>query len=270
MNQLLQQQEHQEQLVLFDRTQLSEQAQTQLETLESELSFQFRRDAKNVFQIGNILYNIRVLIQEDLKAQGIPKNSRHNGFKAWCEEHGLTRQSVYRYISVYDALKTCHNLLHAHDIPASVLYLLAKPTTPQAVRQDFVTRWERGESITVQDVKDALAEAKGAKRRWTPLEFVSKIDQALDWWQKEKIRLQEHYDLTDESIYPDRKASYQKKIDYATGRIGGLEFTQKLFACVQKGATPLLICGDFPTEFCIEIDEIAERWGQFDEFAIEI
>ena len=75
-------------VALFDRSLLSDEAQRQLTDLENELAFQFRRDAKNVYQIGSVLFHVRELIQADLKQKGIPSNQRDQGFKTWCEEQG--------------------------------------------------------------------------------------------------------------------------------------------------------------------------------------
>jgi hypothetical protein len=249
---------------------LSIEAQERLSELEAELHFQFRRDAKNVIRIGGVLFHVRALIRQDLKARGLPANQRNEGFKAWCAEQGLNRQSVYRYLAVYECFRESR-LETREDIPATVLFMLAQPSTPAHVRKTFVAKWERGEAVTVDEVRRAIALAKGGKKpRMTPIEFVGKLGEALDWWQKEQIRLEENAALTDGDIYPERKAEYAKKLTYARGRIDGLTFTRTLLACVQRGENPVIFAGDFPNEFSIELGEVAAKWGQFDEFAIEI
>jgi hypothetical protein len=46
------------------------------------------------------------------------------------------------------------------SLPVSVLYRLARPSTPQAVRQDVIERLEPGEKVLVAEVEDTIAKAK--------------------------------------------------------------------------------------------------------------
>jgi hypothetical protein len=47
-----------------------------------------------------------------------------------------------------------------YDIPVSGLYLLAAPSTPEAAREEVITRAETGDQLTHQQIKTIVANAK--------------------------------------------------------------------------------------------------------------
>ena len=81
------------------------------------------------------------------------------GFSGWIETRlHYSRSTVYNLLSIYDRFGGEENLSKRLDtFPASILYLLAAPSTPPDVREEIITRAEAGEPVTAAAVKTAIA-----------------------------------------------------------------------------------------------------------------
>jgi len=88
------------------------------------------------------------------------------GFSGWIETRlHYSRSTVYNLLSIYDRFGGEENLSKRLDtFPASILYLLAAPSTPPDVREEIITRAEAGEPVTVAEVKTAIAKRKPEPR----------------------------------------------------------------------------------------------------------
>jgi hypothetical protein len=117
--------------------------------------------AKDIEQVqGTATLRIAALLAE---ARELFRYRRdEGGFAGWVE----TRLRISR--------QTAYNLLHVHErfgeqsveyfdtFPASILYLLAKPSTPNEARDEVIARAEAGEPVSVADVKATIARSKTA------------------------------------------------------------------------------------------------------------
>jgi hypothetical protein len=88
------------------------------------------------------------------------------GFTGWLETRLGDRVSVataYRLINAYERFGECFSLWET--LPASALYALAAPGTPEAAVKEVVDRVESGAKPSVADVKGTIGLAKGGKNR---------------------------------------------------------------------------------------------------------
>lgn len=88
---------------------------------------------------------------------------KHGEFVNWLDTRfGWSRMTANRLMNVAKAFKS-NNLLHL-DIAPSALYLLAAPSTPDAVREKFVKQAET-KPVAHKEVKAAIDTAKKSKPR---------------------------------------------------------------------------------------------------------
>jgi len=110
-----------------------------------EIRVQLRRAAQDIWEIGQKLVEVRSRL-------------KHGQFEAWLKaEFGWSHRTAYNFINVYEAFSKPANFAEI-EIAASALYLLAAPSTPQAVREHFVQRASSGEKITYKNVQKTLKE----------------------------------------------------------------------------------------------------------------
>jgi Protein of unknown function (DUF3102) len=83
----------------------------------------------------------------------------HGGWLAWLDrEFGWTDDTALNFMHVYEMSKT-RNFRDLH-LPASALYLLAEPATPEAARDEVFERAEDGERLRVRHVRQIVEEHK--------------------------------------------------------------------------------------------------------------
>ncbi len=133
-------------LTQFNYAPLDRPTRAVLREHASQLKRLGQRTARNLWEMGRILANA----QEKL--------SSYNGgsFVRWVtEEAGLTQGTAYRLMDVYRAFDI--SKLENGRFATSALYLLAKPSTPQAVRIEALQRAENGEAITHAKAQEMVA-----------------------------------------------------------------------------------------------------------------
>lgn len=92
------------------------------------------------------------------EAQGIFLYRRdEGGFRGWVAKRlGIGHSTAYRLIGVYQRFGA-ESVPAMDTLPATVLYELAQPSTPDAVRQAVVEKAVAGEKVTSADIKDLKA-----------------------------------------------------------------------------------------------------------------
>jgi Protein of unknown function (DUF3102) len=111
-----------------------------------------RRTIANIIEIGEHLTAARNLCD-------------HGQWLPWLErEFGWSDRTALNFIRVHEMSKS-ENFSDL-SVPVSVLYLLARPSTPEAARREVFDRAERGDPPSHAEVEAAIEEAKsGAKPR---------------------------------------------------------------------------------------------------------
>jgi hypothetical protein len=80
---------------------------------------------------------------------------------AWLEEEfRWTNRTALNFMHVYEMASHSKRISNDLDLPLSSLYLLASPSTPEAVRHDVIERATSGEEFSHAEVKDIVTKAK--------------------------------------------------------------------------------------------------------------
>jgi hypothetical protein len=133
--------------ISFDYAVLALENRTVVQQRTKEIRQRLRRAAQDIWEIGQNLVDVRSRL-------------KHGQFEAWLKaEFGWSHRTAYNFINVYEAFGNPAKFAGI-DIAASALYLLATPSTPQNIRDQFVQRARAGEKITYKNVRNALKEAK--------------------------------------------------------------------------------------------------------------
>jgi hypothetical protein len=86
---------------------------------------------------------------------------RHGNWLGWLDrEFGWSEMTALRFMQVHELGKS-NNLLDSH-LPMSGLYLLARPSTPEAVRDNILKRDKSGEAFSVAEIKKAIDTVRGS------------------------------------------------------------------------------------------------------------
>jgi hypothetical protein len=137
---------------LFDYSQLDAETRVTIKQRAERIQERNRTIALNIWENGRDLYEA----QQQLAQHG------YGCFIEWAEsETGFDRRMVYRFISVYEKFD-CDNLSQS-KIGASALYLLAAPSTPDAVRIEAIEQAQAGKVITHKAAQVMLASSKAAE-----------------------------------------------------------------------------------------------------------
>jgi len=124
----------------------SEQRQV-IQQRTGEIKERLRRSAQDIWEIGQKLAQVRSQL-------------KHGQFETWLKaEFGWSRRTAYNFINVYETLAERANLAQI-DIATSALYLLAAPSTPQNVREEFLQRAHEGQTVTYKNIRQVIEEEK--------------------------------------------------------------------------------------------------------------
>ena len=139
--------------------------------LSSDVAAEAKAAAKRIRGLGKKQNAAIIAIGKELTE--IKDKLGHGHFTAWCQsEFEMTDRTAQRYMLVAEKFKTDN----VSDLPASILHLLAAPSTPEPVRQDIIARAARGEKITRKAAQREIAVKKhrlrvvqdGRKPHWNP------------------------------------------------------------------------------------------------------
>lgn len=112
-----------------------------------EIKERLRRSAQDIWEIGEKLAQVRSQL-------------KHGQFETWLKaEFGWSRRTAYNFINVYETLAERANFAQI-DIATSALYLLAAPSTPPQVREEFLQRAHEGQTITYKNIRQVIESEK--------------------------------------------------------------------------------------------------------------
>ncbi|MBE9212899.1 DUF3102 domain-containing protein [Plectonema cf. radiosum LEGE 06105] len=112
-----------------------------------EIQERLQRSAQDIWEIGQRLADVRAQL-------------KHGQFDAWLKaEFGWSRRTAYNFINVYETFGERANLAQI-DIATSALYLLAAPSTPQNVREEYLLKAKEGEKITHKELRSHIEQKK--------------------------------------------------------------------------------------------------------------
>jgi hypothetical protein len=87
----------------------------------------------------------------------------HGGWGPWLlREFGWTDDSALNFMRVYDLSKS--RKFRDLNLPVSAIYLLARPSTPDEVRDDIIERAKAGEVVSVEAVREMVVRHQPAKK----------------------------------------------------------------------------------------------------------
>ena len=244
-------------LCQFDAFGFTQDEQTQLDDAKRNIFFLLKNESHNLFLIGNELARVR-----DLYAK---RGAKGEGFKQWCEEEfAMSRKSAYRFIQIYETFSQYEaGITLTQMMGKSALYLVTSGTTPKAARAEIIQRIARSEKITHEIALEIVNRHKNKHKRLSPIQLFEKIRLALSQWEARRERAQKNLDATPADIDPEAHERYAREVADANTSIKCLQFVIALFASLKKGQDIPLINGEL-AEFGIEIEEMPERWGEFD------
>lgn len=132
----------------FDYESLNFETRVVIQEQARELKERLQRSAQDIWEIGQKLAQVR----SHLKQRG--------QFESWLKaEFDLSRRTAYNFINVYESFRESANFAQS-NIATSALYLLASPSTPLAIRNQFIQQASTGAKITYQDIREAVSKEK--------------------------------------------------------------------------------------------------------------
>ncbi|MEM7712855.1 MAG: DUF3102 domain-containing protein [Cyanobacteria bacterium P01_A01_bin.68] len=144
----------------FDYEALTPEQRSIIVQRTGEIQERLQRSAQDIWEIGQRLADVR----EQLK---------HGQFDAWLKvEFGWSRRTAYNFMNVYETFGERANLAQI-DIATSALYLLAAPSTPQDLREEYLLKAYDGEKITHKELRSDI---KQNKQKSTPPEVKQEND----------------------------------------------------------------------------------------------
>jgi len=117
-----------------------------------------KRVVEDVIEIAGRLIECKALLDH------------HGMWLPWLEqEFGWSDDTALNFMRVHEMAKS-RNIRDLSMLPASGLYLLAKPSTPEAVRDDVLGRAHRGEPLSVKQIKGLIDQVCGKPAKPTQTE----------------------------------------------------------------------------------------------------
>jgi uncharacterized protein (DUF2267 family) len=136
----------------FDYQVLTPTQRTIVQQRTGEIRERLQRSAQDIWEIGQRLVDVRSAL-------------KHGQFETWLKaEFGWSRRTAYNFINVYETFRERANLAQI-DIATSALYLLAAPSTPQEVREQYLQQAKAGKKVTHKDLRETIERERPAKLR---------------------------------------------------------------------------------------------------------
>jgi uncharacterized protein (DUF2267 family) len=145
----------------FDYQVLPTEQRTIVQQRTGEIRERLQRSAQDIWEIGQRLVDVRSQL-------------KHGQFDTWLKaEFGWSRRTAYNFINVYETFQERANLAQI-DIATSALYLLAAPSTPQEVRDEYLDQARQGKKVTHKDLRQVMERDSGAAAQPQPQSLADK------------------------------------------------------------------------------------------------
>lgn len=132
---------------VFDYEALTVEQRSLVMQRTGEIQERLQRSAQDIWEIGQRLADVRAQL-------------KHGQFDAWLKaEFNWSRRTAYNFINVYETFGERANLAQL-DIASSALYLLAAPSTPQNLREEYLLKAYDGEKITHKELSSEIKQNK--------------------------------------------------------------------------------------------------------------
>ncbi len=192
------------QTTMFDYTELDTETRIVVQQRASEIKALMKRTASDIVEIGQKLIEVKGRLD-------------HGQFIGWfTSELGLERTMAARFIQVAERFGSSDMLQIATFAP-SALYLLAAPSTPDAARDEAITRAEAGEDITHSLARDIVNDHKGTpetNRAPASMPFVPTAEDYKDFYGDEEPELWETDQPGVAVVQPPAYAPISDRPDY--------------------------------------------------------
>ncbi|MGD1930333.1 MAG: DUF3102 domain-containing protein [Leptolyngbyaceae cyanobacterium] len=134
----------------FDYESLDRAQRQVIQEHTGEIRKRLRRSAQDVWEIGQRLADVRSRL-------------KYGQFLTWLKaEFGWSQRTAYNFINVYETFGDRFAKLAKVDIATSVLYQLAAPSVPEALRTEVLKAAANGQKITHKSIKSAIKQSKQA------------------------------------------------------------------------------------------------------------
>lgn len=146
----------------FDYTQLNQENRLLIQQHTQELKERLQRTAQDIWEIGQKLAEVRARL-------------KHGQFDTWLKaEFGWSRRTAYNFINVYETFSERAKFAH-FNIATSALYLLASPSTPQDIKEQFIEVAAAGQKVTHKEIRKAIESRNKSQEDTVPLAATTKI-----------------------------------------------------------------------------------------------
>lgn len=136
---------------LFDYAGLTVADQVAVQSAAVRIRDRMKRTVEDIIAIGQDLITVK---------EKLP----HGAFLPWIDaEFGMADRTARRFMQVAETYASKMDKMS--DLPPSVLFELAAPSTPEPVRQAVEAKAEAGESVSVAEVQRLKREAAEAAKR---------------------------------------------------------------------------------------------------------
>lgn len=193
----------------FDYSTLSSHKQIIIKECTGEIKERLRRTARDIWEVGKRLTEVRSQLER-------------GQFEGWLSaEFGWSRRTAYNFINVYEAFSDSANFTQL-DIATSALYKLAAPSTPQSVRQEFLSKAEEGEKITHKQISQALKTAKESQDIDPPQPISPPAPQTPEVIEQPKVELDAELEKTFKPVRTQAQVEIKPNCWYLFDRINFL------------------------------------------------
>ncbi|MGG3810932.1 DUF3102 domain-containing protein [Methylorubrum rhodesianum] len=129
-------------------TTLSDDAHAQVRDAAVRIRMRMARTAEDIVEIGRDLIRVKDLLG-------------HGNFLPWIkDEFGMSKESALNFMRVAEQFG---ENVTVTNLPPTVLYALAAPSTPDEVKDEIIDRAKAGAKVTSADVLDLKRQVKEAK-----------------------------------------------------------------------------------------------------------
>ena len=136
---------------LFDYAGLSSSVALEVRSAAERIRVRMKRTAEDIIAIGLDLIEVKGRLP-------------HGSFLPWINtEFGMTGQTARRFMQVAETYGSKSNIML--NLPPTVLYELAAPSTVETVRDVIEQKAASGEAVTVEEVKHLKRELEEASKR---------------------------------------------------------------------------------------------------------